>query len=183
MQHTVTALVEDKPGVLNRVVSLFRKRNFNIDSLTVSKTESPGRSRMTIVFDNTQENVNRLMAYLQKLINVIQVEDLTFTPMVSRDLAMIKVKASSTSRTEIMQFVDTFRARIIDVARDSLVIEVTGTHDKIESFVEMMLPYGILEMVRSGAVAMSRGQSSFSSGDLSQAVPERKTLEPAYVSA
>jgi len=159
MQHTLIAEVEDKPGVLMRVVSLFRKRNFNIDSLTVSKSERPGRSRMTIVFDNTGENAKRLKAYLNKLVNVIHVQDLTYSPMVCRDLALVKVAATAHNRSEIMQFVDTFRARIVDVASDSLVIEITGNSDKIQSFLKMMQPFGIQEFARSGAVGMARGQS------------------------
>ena len=162
MQHTIIALVEDKPGVLMRVVSLFRKRNFNIDSLTVSKTQIPGLSRMTIIFDNTPVNVNRLIVYLEKIINVLQVDDLTYKPMVCRDLALVKVSANTQNRSEIMQFVDTFRARIVDVASDSLVIEITGNNDKIQSFLKMMLPFGIQEFARSGAVGMARGHAQLS---------------------
>lgn len=160
MQHTIVALVEDKPGVLNRVVSLFRKRNFNIDSLTVSKTQRPGLSRMTITLDNSQVNVSRMIIYLEKLINVLKVEDLTFTPMVCRDLALIKVNATPQNRSEIMQLVDTFRARIVDVASDSFIIEITGANEKIQSFTEMMQAYGVQEFARSGAVGMARGRSA-----------------------
>ena len=117
---------------------------------------------MTIVFDNTSENANRLKAYLNKLVNVIQVEDLTYKPMVCRDLALVKVAANTHNRTEIMQFVDTFRARIVDVASDSLVIEITGNNDKIQSFLKMMLPFGIQEFARSGAVGMARGHAQLS---------------------
>jgi acetolactate synthase-1/3 small subunit len=169
MQHTIIALVEDKPGVLNRIVSLFRKRNFNIDSLTVSKTQSSGVSRMTITLDNSQVNVSRLIVYLEKLINVLKVEDLTFTPMVCRDLALIKVRATAQNRSEIMQLVDTFRARIVDVAADSFVIEITGANDKIQSFVDMMQSYGIQEFARSGAVGMARGRSALA------ALPQHNT--------
>lgn len=160
MQHTIIALVEDKPGVLTRIVSLFRKRNFNIDSLTVSKTEKPGLSRMTIMLDNTQVNVSRLTLYLRKLINVIHVQDITYTPMICRDLALIKVAASMNTRKDIMQLIDTFHARVVDVASDSLVVEITGSHEKIQSFTEMMNPFGIIEIARSGAVGMTRGRSS-----------------------
>jgi len=162
MQHTLVAEVEDKPGVLMRVVSLFRKRNFNIDSLTVSNAEVAGRSRMTIVYNSSQKNTNRLIAYLNKLINVVHVEELTHSPMICRDLALMKVSANGQNRTEIMQFVETFRARIVDVARDSLVIEITGDSEKILSFMQMMQPFGILEFARSGAVGMARGRSKFS---------------------
>ena len=157
MQHTIVALVEDKPGVLNRVASLFRRRAFNIESLTVGHTEKPGVSRMTIVVDSDEISIERLTAYLYKLVNVIQVDDLTDQPSVSRDLAMIKVKASRENRTEIMQMVDVFRARIVDVTNNSLIIEITGDEEKIEGFVEVLRPFGIIEMVRTGMVAMARG--------------------------
>ena len=182
MYHTFVAEVEDKPGVLMRVVSLFRKRNFNIDSLTVSRTERPGRSRMTIVFDNSRENAKQLKAYLNKLVNVIHVEDLTYTPMVCRDLALVKVSANAHNRAEIMQFVDTFRARIVDVAKDSLVIEITGDNDKIQSFLQMMHPFGIQEFARSGAVGMARGNTHPSPAH-QPAFHEQSLPEPVLVSS
>jgi acetolactate synthase-1/3 small subunit len=157
MQHTLVALVEDKPGVLTRVASLFQRRDFNIDSLTVGRTENPGISRMTIVVDSDNHNSERLVKYLFKLVNVVWVEDLSDSPMVSRDLAMVKVNANAANRAEVMQLVDVFRARIVDVAPDSLMIEITGTEDKIEGFIEVLEPFGILEMVRAGVVAMGRG--------------------------
>jgi acetolactate synthase-1/3 small subunit len=150
-------LVEDKPGVLNRVASLFRRRAFNIESLTVGHTETEGISRMTIVVDGDQVSVQRLTAYLYKLVNVIQVDDLTGKPMVSRDLAMIKVRTTSTNRSEIIQIVEVFRARVVDVTSHSLTVEVTGDEEKVDGLVEMLRPLGIIEMVRTGAVAMSRG--------------------------
>lgn len=157
MQHTLVALVEDKPGVLNRVASLFRRRAFNIESLTVGHTEQPGVSRMTIILDNTQTNAERVTANLYKLVNVIQVADLAQAPAVSRDLALVKVTASPERRSEIMQLVEVYRSRIVDVANDSLIVEITGDKDKIDSFVEVLRPFGILEMVRTGVVAMARG--------------------------
>jgi len=157
MQHTLVALVEDKPGVLDRVASLFRRRAFNIESLTVGHTDLPGVSRMTIVIDNTQTNAERVTANLYKLVNVIQVADLAESPSVSRDLALIKVLAPPDHRAEIMQLVDVFRARIVDVTNESLIIEITGDAEKIDGFVEVMRPFGILEMVRTGLVAMVRG--------------------------
>jgi len=159
MQHTLVALVEDKPGVLNRVSSLFRRRAFNIESLTVGHTAEPGISRMTIVVDSDDLNIERLTAYLYKLVNVIQVHDLTAQPSVSRDLAMIKVNATPENRTHIMQTVDVFRARIVDVTNSSFIIEVTGDEAKIEGLVEVLKPLGIIEMVRTGMVAMARGAS------------------------
>ena len=160
MQHTLIALVEDRPGVLNRVASLFRRRAFNIESLTVGHTEQPGISRMTIVVDSDNVSVERVTAYLYKLVNVIQVEDVTNRPAVSRDLAMVKVSVTPTNRTEIIQLVDVFRARIVDVANESMIIEITGDEEKIDGFVEILRPYGIIEMVRTGLVSMLRGQVS-----------------------
>jgi acetolactate synthase-1/3 small subunit len=157
MQHTLIALVEDKPGVLNRVSSLFRRRAFNIDSLTVGRTDQDGISRMTIVMDSDNASAERVTSYLYKLINVIHIEDVTNRPSVSRDLAMIKVSVTATNRTEIIQLVDVFRARIVDVANDSMIIEITGDEEKISGFVDVLRPYGIIEMVRTGVVSMLRG--------------------------
>jgi acetolactate synthase-1/3 small subunit len=157
MRHTFVALVEDKPGVLNRVVSVFRRRMFNIESLTVSHTHQPGISRITIVVDSDQTDVDRIMPYMHKLINVIQVEDMTYEPCVSRDLALIKVTASPEKRSAVMQLAEVFRARIVDVASDTLIVEITGDKEKIDSFVEVLQPYGIIELVRTGIIAMERG--------------------------
>jgi acetolactate synthase I/III small subunit len=157
MEHTLVVLVEDKPGVLNRVASLFRRRAFNIESLTVGHNEQPGISRMTIVIDGDQTNVERVIANLYKLVNVIQVADLVEMPSVSRDLALVKVSVSTVNRSEVMQLVEVFRAHIVDVANDSLMVEITGNEDKINGFVEVLRPFGILEMVRTGVVAMARG--------------------------
>jgi acetolactate synthase-1/3 small subunit len=158
MQSTLIALVEDKPGVLNRVASLFRRRAFNIESLAVGHTEQPGVSRMTIVVDSSRTDVQKVVQNLYKLVNVIQVEDVTEKPAVMRDLALIKVRAEDgTVRSEIMQIVETFRARVVDVALKTLMIEVTGTDEKLEGLVEVLRPYGIVELVRTGRVAMVRG--------------------------
>ena len=157
MRHTFVALVEDKPGVLNRVVSVFRRRLFNIESLTVSHTHQAGISRITIVVDSDNTEVERIIPYMHKLINVIQVEDLTHEPCVSRDLAMIKVSAPPETRSAILQLVEVFRARVVDVANDSLIIEITGDKEKIDGLVEVLQPYGIIELVRTGIIAMERG--------------------------
>ncbi len=157
MRNTFVVLVENKPGVLNRVASLFRRRAFNIDSLTVGRTEDPDISRMTIVVDTDEWNIERLTAYLYKLVNVIQVHNLTEVPSVHRDLALIKINASDENRGHIMQIVDVFRARIVDVSVGSLMIEITGDEEKIEGFVEVLRPWGIVEMVRTGIVSMARG--------------------------
>src|SRR5512146_1888906 len=157
MLNTFVVHVEDKPGVLNRVASLFRRRAFNIDSLTVGHSDKPGISRMTIVVDTDEDGAQRLEAHLYKLVNVVRVENITAMPSVFRDLAMIKVSAPGELRTHVMQLVHVFRARVVDVAPESLIIEITGTEDKIDGLVEMLKPYGVLEMARTGRVAMSRG--------------------------
>ena len=159
MNHTIVALVEDKPGVLNRIASLFRRRAFNIESLTVGHTEQDGISRMTIMVNSDDNDIERLVAYLYKLVNVIQVVDLTTAPKVTRDLAMIKVNTNAENRTTIMQVVDVFRARIVDVTNNSFIIEITGDEDKIEGFVDVLRPMGIIEMVRTGIVTMARGMA------------------------
>lgn len=180
MQHTLICLVEDKPGVLNRVSSLFRRRAFNIESLTVGHTDQPGTSRMTIVMDCDAAGAERVTWYLYKLVNVIHVEDVTTRPNVSRDLAMIKVAVSPANRTEIIQLVDVFRARIVDVANDSLIIEITGDEEKIDGFVEVLRPYGIVEMVRTGIVSMVRGAVTPSAGQFFAQVNGNGKLHPAY---
>jgi acetolactate synthase-1/3 small subunit len=161
MQYTLIALVEDKPGVLNRVASLFRRRNFNIESLAVGRTEKPGVSRMTIVTECENDvAAHQIEANLYKLVNVIDVQDLTREPSVTRDLALIKVKATPEQRTEVNSLAEIFRARIVDVAPDSVIVEVTGTRDKVEGMIELLRPVGILEMVRTGQVSMTRGDHS-----------------------
>ena len=133
MQHTLIALVENRPGVLNRVASLFRRRNFNIESLAVGRTENPEISRMTIVIEGEPVETARIEANLVKLVNIIDVQDVTGQPAIARDLALIKVKAQPSQRAEITALAEIFRARVVDVAPDSLIIEITGTEDKIES--------------------------------------------------
>ena len=156
--RTLVARVEDKPGVLNRVASLFRRRAFNIESLTVGHTEKPGISRMTIVVDSEKTDTEKVAQNLYKLVNVLCVEDITESPMVVRDLALIKVRTNGgSSRSEVMQIVNTFRARVVDVSPKALMIEVTGAEDKIDGLAEVLEPYGIIEMVRTGRVAMVRG--------------------------
>ena len=160
--HTFVVTVEDLPGVLNRVSSLFRRRGFNIESLTVGRTERPGVSRMTFVVLTDEAGAERIEANLYKLVNVISVADITARPAVFRDLAMIKVAAPQERRPEIVHLVEVFRARIIDLAPDSLTIEITGGEDKIDGLVDVLRPYGVLEMARTGRVAMARsprGQS------------------------
>ena len=157
MLQTLVIHVENKPGVLNRVASLFRRRAFNIESLTVGHTDRPGVSRMTIAVNTDEGGVARLEAHLYKLVNVLYVQNVTHIPAVFRDLALIKVTANHETRAGLMQIATTFRARVVDVGTESLTIEVTGTEDKIDSMLEVLRPYGVLEMVRTGRVAMSRG--------------------------
>ena len=159
MQHIVIAKVENKPGVLNRVASLFRRRNFNIESLNVGRTENPGVSRMTIVIDHEDLDTRKVEANLYKLVNVLDVQDVTNQPAVIRDLALIKVSANPDQRTEIANLANIFRANIVDVAPDSVIVEITGTEDKIEGLVELLRPIGITELVRTGRVAMTRGDT------------------------
>jgi acetolactate synthase-1/3 small subunit len=157
MLQTFAVYVDNKPGVLNRVASLFRRRGFNIESLTVGHTETPVVSRMTVVVDTDEYGARRLEAHLYKLVPVRRVENITAVPSIARDLALIKVAATGDARTHVMQLVDVFRARVVDVSPESLVIETTGTEDKIDSLVEVLRPFGVIEMVRTGRIAMARG--------------------------
>jgi len=157
MLRTFVVYVENKPGVLNRVASLFRRRAYNIESLTVGHTEKPGVSRMTIVVDTDECQALRVEANLYKLVNVLVVDDITANPAVSRDLALIKIAASTETRPHILQLAHVFRARVVDVAVDSVIVEITGTEDKIDGLLDVLRPYGVLEMARTGRVAMSRG--------------------------
>ena len=157
MIATFVVHVENTPGVLNRVASLFRRRAFNIESLTVGHTEKPGVSRMTIVVDTDEAGAARLEANLYKLVNVLRVDNITNVPSVFRDLVMIKVAATQETRAEIMQLAHVFRARVVDVAVDSMVLEATGAEDKIDGLIELLRQYGVIEAARTGRVAMIRG--------------------------
>jgi len=171
--HTFTVYVEDIPGVLNRVASLFRRRNFNIQSLAVGHSETPGVSRMTIVVQTDPGGAQRIQAHLYKLIHVVRVEDITDRPSVVRDLALIKVSADATSRPSILQLAEVFGARVVDVAPESLVIEMAGSEAKIDGLLDVLRPHGVLEMVRTGRVAMSRGVGSRSvNGGLAASLPD-----------
>ena len=157
--HTIVALVEDRPGVLTRVASMFRRRGFNIASLAVGKSEQPGLSRMTFVVNGDEDTVHQVTNQLDKLIEVIRVSDISSEEIVARELALIKVKSTTASRGEIIQIVNLFRANIVDVGAQSMVIEITGEEDKINALDNLLQPFGILEMLRTGLVAMVRGQS------------------------
>src|SRR5438045_3845134 len=160
MLHTFAVYVDNKPGVLNRVASLFRRRAFNIESLTVGHTETPGVSRMTVVVDTDEYGARRLEAHLYKLVPCRRVDNITTSSSVARDLAQIKVAATGDARTHVMQLVDVYRARIVGVSPQPLLIETTGTEDKIDSLLEVLRPYGVIEMVRTGRVSMARGSAA-----------------------
>ncbi len=164
MLHTFAVYVDNKPGVLNRVASLFRRRAFNIESLTVGHTERPGISRMTVVVDTDEYGSRRLEANLYKLVPVRRVDNITSAPSIARDLALIKVSATGADRAGVMQLVEVYRARVVDVSPESLVIETTGTEDKIDSLLEVLRPYGVIEMVRTGRVSMLRGAAPATNG-------------------
>lgn len=156
-KHTLIALVGDKPGVLNRMVSLFRRRGFNIESITVGHSEMPHLSRMTIVVNGSTATVEQVRKQLDKDIDVVKVSDITDDNMIARELALIKVKTTSATRSEIMQIVDIFRANIVDVASDSVIIEITGDEEKINSLFNLLRNFGINEIARTGCIAMTRG--------------------------
>lgn len=159
-QHTIIALVEDKPGVLTRIASMFRRRGFNIASLAVGRSEKPGLSRMTFVVDGDLPTVQQVTRQLDKLIDVIEVSYISTHQVVARELALIKVTTTASTRGEIMQFAELFDANIVDVSPASMVVEVTGSEQKVNSLEDLLRPFGITEMVRTGLVAMVRGQES-----------------------
>ena len=156
-RHTITALVEDKPGVLNRISSMFRRRGYNIASLAVGHSEIENLSRMTFVVEGDVATVEQVTKNLHKLIDVIKVSDVSDGNCVSRELALVRVRANVQTRSEIMQIVDIFRANIVDVAPDSLLIEVTGDEDKVDSLQNLLRSFGVLEVMRTGTIAMDRG--------------------------
>jgi acetolactate synthase I/III small subunit len=161
-QHTITVLVENHPGVLARVAGLFARRGFNIESLAVSVTDRPEISRMTIVVGGDHRVLEQITKQLNKLIEVIKVVDYTETAAVERELALIKVNAEPKDRTEILQIVEIFRARVIDMSDKTFIIEVTGSTDKLDKITGLLEPYGIRELVRTGIIAMARGSKTAS---------------------
>jgi len=158
MKHTLSVLVENKPGVLTRVAGLFARRGFNIDSLVVAETENPAVSRMTITVDEQDHPVEQVTKQLHKLINVLKITDLDPAGSVERELLLLKVNADARSRTEIMQIVEIFRAKIVDVSPEVLIVEMTGTRDKVSAFMELIDQFGVVELMRTGRMAMSRGK-------------------------
>ena len=156
-KHTITALVEDQPGVLNRISSMFRRRGYNISSLAVGKSETAGLSRMTFVVEGDARTVEMVTKNLHKLVEVIKVSDVSQENAVSRELALIRVKADISNRNEIMQIVDIFRAKIVDISPETLIVEVTGDEIKVNSLVDLLQAFGVYEVMRTGKIAMSRG--------------------------
>jgi len=156
-KHTLVAIVEDKPGVLNRMASLFRRRGFNIESIAVGRSEFPHLSRVTIIVNGSNAMVEQVRKQLDKLIDVVRVSDISAEKITVRELALVKVKANSATRSEIIEIADIFRANIVDVAADSLTIEITGDEDKIDSMLKLLRGFGVREIARTGRVAMVRG--------------------------
>jgi acetolactate synthase-1/3 small subunit len=159
MRQTLIATVENKPGVLNRVSSLFRRRNFNIDSLNVGRTEDPGVSRMTIVVDSRDTEARLVEANLYKLVNVIDVQDVTNQAVVLRELALIKVAAPAARRGEVVSLASIFDANVVDVGPETLIVQIVASEDRVNSLIELLRPSGIVEIVRTGHVAMMRGRA------------------------
>ena len=172
-KHTIVALVDNRPGVLNRIASKWRQRGFNLESLAVGPSEVPGFSRMTFTVDGTVTDVDQVTKQMDKLIEVAKVSDLTEHDMVHRELALIKIEAAPQQRSAILEMVDIFRAKIVDVAAEALIVEVTGTEDKVEALIEMLRTYGIKELVRTGRVAMTRGAGTPMALDGGKTPPHR----------
>jgi len=155
--HTLVVLMQDHPGVLNRVSSLLRQRGFNIESLTVSTTDTPGISRMTLVVDGATTNVEQVGKQLYKLIEVTKVTEVTHEPHVTREMALVKVATNGSKRSEVLQIFEVYKADVVDIATESVTGEITGTREQIDSLITVMRPFGIKEVVRTGIIAMVRG--------------------------
>jgi len=159
-RHILSILVENKPGVLARVAGLFSRRGFNIETLAVGPTDDPNTSRITLTVDGALHPIDQVTKQLHKLVHVIKIRDLEPEETVARELAIFKISADGGSRGEIMQFTDIFRGKVVDVSKRSVTVEITGTDDKIEAFERMIRPFGLIEMVRTGEIAVSRGRSA-----------------------
>ncbi len=166
-KHTIVALVQDRPGVLSRVVGLVRRRGYNIESLAVGHSEQPGVSRLTLVVES--EDVEQVTKQLYRLIEVIKVSDVTFDPTVEREMAVVKLHAPASVRHEIISMCGVFEAKVVDVGTTTLIIEMTGTPAKVENFLEVVRPYGIKEMMRTGRIAMVRGVRGHNAGEYVEA--------------
>ena len=159
MKYTLIAWMRDKPGVLSRVSGMMRRRNFNIDSLQVGHTESPGISRMTFVVDGNDRMVDQVIKQLRKLVDVTRVEDISEQPIVAREMALIRVSTNAENRSEIVQMVNIYRGEIVDVALDSMIVQIVGAQDRVDSLIDLLSNFGIAEMMRTGPVAMARGRT------------------------
>jgi acetolactate synthase-1/3 small subunit len=159
-KHILSILAENKPGVLARIAGLFARRGFNIATLAVGPTDDPSVSRFTITVDGAAHPIDQVTKQLHKLVNVIKIRDLAPDETVARELAIFKIAAQGESRGEIMQFTEIFRGKVIDVAKNAITVEITGTDDKIEAFERMVRPFGLIEMVRTGEIAVARGRSA-----------------------
>src|SRR5438094_9418361 len=157
-KHILSILVENEPGVLARVAGLFSRRGFNIDTLAVGPTDDPTLSRITLTLDGALHPIDQVTKQLHKLVNVLKIRDLEPDDTVARELALFKVAADGTQRAEVLQAVEIFRGKVVDVTRKSLIVEITGTTDKIDAFEEMVRPFGMVEMMRTGEIAISRGR-------------------------
>ena len=157
-KHVLSILVENKPGVLARVAGLFARRGFNIQTLAVGPTDDPSVSRITLTVDGAAHPIDQVVKQLHKLVNVIKIRDLEPVETVARELAIFKISADAESRGQIMQFTDIFRGKVVDVDKRSITVEVTGTDDKIEAFERLVRPFGLVEMIRTGEIAISRGR-------------------------
>jgi acetolactate synthase I/III small subunit len=157
MKHTLVAWMRDKPGVLNRVAGMMRRRNFNIDSLQVGHSETPGISRMTFVVDGDVHMVDQVIKQLRKVVDITHVEDISDKPSVIRELALIRVQTTAETRSEIVQIVTIYRGEIVDVTLDSMVVQIVGSEDRVDSLIDLLSNFGIVEMVRTGRVALVRG--------------------------
>lgn len=175
-KHTVIALVEDKPGVLNRIASKWRQRGFNIESLAVGHSEIPGLSRMTFVVDAATTDTEQVVKQLDKLVDIVEIRDITHESLVMREMALLKVRADARTRSSIIEIVDIFHAEIVDVAPDSLIIEVTGEEDKIDAMIRLLQDFEVIEMMRTGRVAMVRGSAGTTLWQ--EEMPERGPSEP-----
>jgi len=176
--HVLVAYTDDEPGVLNRISSLFRRRGYNIHSLTVGPTEQPGVSRMTIVVNTDEAGAIHVQSNLQKLLNVQKVENLSKKAAIVRDLVLLRVVSTPAQRAEIMQVAGAFKANVVDVGAESMILECTGSAGKLDALLDVMRPYGILEMGRTGVVAMSRGTGFFGA---QSSYTASESLIPNYV--
>lgn len=173
MRHVISALVVNEPGVLANVAGMFAARGFNIDSLVVGRTEDPNASRMTIVVDADENTLEQVRKQLAKLVPVTKVRDFKGSAYIERDLALITIGAAAESRGEVIELVQLFRGKVVDVGPESIVIELAGTEEKIEAFVELMKPYGIRELARTGVIAMSRGMQGAKEAGAQPSAPDR----------